>query len=70
VVERGVGKDELKAESREAVAAAILPIATAYVISESLGFEKGIGNRIREAPVFMGVIVAMIVISTVVAVIR
>jgi NRAMP (natural resistance-associated macrophage protein)-like metal ion transporter len=130
VVERGVGKDELKAESREAVggaifanliagfiiiataatlfaagthtigsaadaaealkplagqyaellfgvgllgasllAAAILPIATAYVLSESLGFEKGIGNRVREAPVFMGVIAAMIVISTIVAVI-
>jgi NRAMP (natural resistance-associated macrophage protein)-like metal ion transporter len=130
VVERGAGKDELKAESREAVAgalfanliavfiiiataatlyvggihtigsaadaakalgplagqyaellfgigllgasllaAAILPIATSYVLSESLGFEKGIGNRMRDAPVFMGVIAAMIAISTIVAVI-
>jgi Mn2+/Fe2+ NRAMP family transporter len=51
------------------LAAAILPIATAYVLSESLGFEKGVGNRLREAPVFMGVIAAMIVISTIVAVI-
>jgi NRAMP (natural resistance-associated macrophage protein)-like metal ion transporter len=50
------------------LAAAILPIATAYVLSESLGFEKGVGNRLREAPVFMGVIAAMIVISTIVAV--
>jgi NRAMP (natural resistance-associated macrophage protein)-like metal ion transporter len=51
------------------LAAAILPIATSYVISESLGFEKGVGRRMREAPVFMGVIAAMIAISTVVAVI-
>jgi Mn2+/Fe2+ NRAMP family transporter len=51
------------------LAAAILPIATSYVISESLGFEKGVGRKLREAPVFMGVIAAMIAISTVVAVI-
>ncbi len=51
------------------LAAAILPIATSYVLSESLGFEKGIGRRAREAPVFMGVITAMIAISTIVAVI-
>jgi Mn2+/Fe2+ NRAMP family transporter len=51
------------------LAAAILPIATSYVLSESLGFEKGVGNRLREAPVFMGVIAAMITVSTVVAVI-
>jgi NRAMP (natural resistance-associated macrophage protein)-like metal ion transporter len=51
------------------LAAAILPIATSYVLSESLGFEKGVGRRLREAPVFMGVIAAMIAVSTVVAVI-
>ena len=51
------------------LAAAILPIATAYVVSESLGFEKGIGRGFREAPAFTGVITAMIAIATVVAVI-
>lgn len=51
------------------LAAAILPIATSYVLSESLGFEKGVGRRMREAPVFMGVIAAMIAVSTVVAVV-
>jgi Mn2+/Fe2+ NRAMP family transporter len=51
------------------LAAAILPIATSYVLSESLGFEKGVGRKLREAPVFMGVIAAMIAISTIVAVI-
>ena len=39
------------------------------MISESLGYEKGIGRRREEAPVFVGVITAMIAISTVVAVI-
>jgi len=51
------------------LAAAILPIATSYVVSESLGYEKGLGRRREEAPVFVGVITAMIAISAVVAVI-
>ncbi|MEA2313987.1 MAG: hypothetical protein QOI03_679 [Solirubrobacteraceae bacterium] len=51
------------------LAAAILPIATAYVISESLGYEKGIGRRREEAPVFMSIITAMIAISAFVAII-
>jgi Mn2+/Fe2+ NRAMP family transporter len=49
------------------LAAAILPIATSYVVAESLGFEKGIGRRRDEAPVFIGLITAMILISTLVA---
>jgi len=51
------------------LACAILPIATSYVISESLGYEKGICRRREEAPVFVGIITAMIAISTVVAII-
>jgi Mn2+/Fe2+ NRAMP family transporter len=51
------------------LAAAILPIATSYVVSESLGYEKGVGRRREEAPVFMGVITAMIAIGAIVAVI-
>lgn len=51
------------------LAAAILPIATSYAVAESLGFEKGIGRRRDEAPVFIGLITAMIVISTLVAMI-
>jgi Mn2+/Fe2+ NRAMP family transporter len=51
------------------LAAAILPIATSYVVAESLGFEKGIGRRTEEAPVFVGVITAMIVVSTIVAIV-
>jgi NRAMP (natural resistance-associated macrophage protein)-like metal ion transporter len=51
------------------LACAILPIATSYVISESLGFEKGLGRRVGEAPVFVGVITTMIIVATIVAVI-
>jgi NRAMP (natural resistance-associated macrophage protein)-like metal ion transporter len=51
------------------LAAAILPIATSYVISESLGYEKGVGRRRQEAPVFVNIITAMIMISTFVAII-
>jgi Mn2+/Fe2+ NRAMP family transporter len=51
------------------LAAAILPIATSYVISESLGYEKGLGRRRQEAPVFVSIITAMIVLSTCVAII-
>ena len=51
------------------LAAAILPIATSYVISESLGYEKGIGRRREEAPVFVSVITGMIALGAFVAII-
>jgi Mn2+/Fe2+ NRAMP family transporter len=51
------------------LACAILPIATSYVVSESLGYEKGIGRRHEEAPVFVNVITAMIVTGAIVAMI-
>ncbi|TMM18808.1 MAG: divalent metal cation transporter [Actinobacteria bacterium] len=46
------------------LAAAILPIATAYV-----GYEKGIGRRREEAPVFVNLITGMIAIGAFVAII-
>jgi NRAMP (natural resistance-associated macrophage protein)-like metal ion transporter len=51
------------------LAAAIVPISTSYVISESLGYEKGVGRRRAEAPVFVNIITAMIMISAFVAII-
>jgi Mn2+/Fe2+ NRAMP family transporter len=51
------------------LAAAILPIATSYVVSESLGYEKGVGRRHEEAPVFVNIITAMIMIGAFVAII-
>jgi NRAMP (natural resistance-associated macrophage protein)-like metal ion transporter len=49
------------------LAAAILPVTAAYVVSETFGFEKGIRHEPREAPVFVGVITALIAIGSLVA---
>jgi NRAMP (natural resistance-associated macrophage protein)-like metal ion transporter len=51
------------------LACAILPIATSYVVSESLGYEKGIGRRREEAPVFVSIITGMIAIAAFIAII-
>jgi Mn2+/Fe2+ NRAMP family transporter len=51
------------------LAAAILPVTAAYVICETFGFEKGISHRIREAPVFVGVITALIAVGMLVAIV-
>ena len=49
------------------LAAAILPVTAAYVIAETFGFEKGIRRDPRDAPVFVGVISALIGIGAIVA---
>jgi NRAMP (natural resistance-associated macrophage protein)-like metal ion transporter len=51
------------------LACAILPIATSYVVSESLGYEKGVGRRREEAPVFVNIITGMIAIGAIVAIV-
>jgi Mn2+/Fe2+ NRAMP family transporter len=51
------------------LAAAILPVTAAYVVSETFGFEKGISHRPREAPVFAAVITVLIAIGMLVAII-
>jgi NRAMP (natural resistance-associated macrophage protein)-like metal ion transporter len=51
------------------LAAAVLPLATAYSISEALGFEKGLNVSFREAPVFMGMFTGLIVLGVVVSLI-
>ncbi|MGI8812164.1 MAG: Nramp family divalent metal transporter [Pyrinomonadaceae bacterium] len=51
------------------LAMGVLPLATAYSVSEALGFEKGISRSFREAPIFLGIFTALIVIGVVVAII-
>jgi Mn2+/Fe2+ NRAMP family transporter len=51
------------------LAAAVLPITTAYVIAEAFGFEKGVSQRPREAPVFAGIITALVAVSAIVAIV-
>ncbi|MCD9187623.1 MAG: divalent metal cation transporter [Pyrinomonadaceae bacterium] len=49
------------------LAMGVLPLATAYSLSEALGFEKGLSRSFREAPIFLGIFTALIVIGVVVA---
>ena len=51
------------------LAAGVLPLATAYSISEALGFEKGVSRSFREAPIFLGVFTFLIAVGAAVAVI-
>jgi NRAMP (natural resistance-associated macrophage protein)-like metal ion transporter len=51
------------------LAAGVLPLATAFSVTESLGFEKGVNLSFREAPVFMGLFTALVAIGALVAMI-
>lgn len=49
------------------LAAGVLPLATTYMLSESLGFERGVSRSWQEAPVFMGIFTVLIVLGAVVS---
>ena len=51
------------------LAMGVLPLATAYSVSEALGFEKGLSRSFREAPIFLGIFTALIVIGAITALI-
>ena len=42
------------------LAMGVLPLATAYSLSEALGFEKGLSRSFREAPIFIGIFTSLI----------
>jgi Mn2+/Fe2+ NRAMP family transporter len=50
------------------LAAGVLPLATAYSISEAFGFEKGVSSSFREAPIFLGVFTFLVVLGATVAI--
>ena len=49
------------------LAMGVLPLATAYSLSEALGFEKGLSRSFREAPIFLGIFSALILLGAIVA---
>jgi Mn2+/Fe2+ NRAMP family transporter len=49
------------------LAAGVLPLATAYSISEALGFEKGVSRSFREAPIFQGIFTFLIAVGAFIA---
>ncbi len=46
------------------VGAVAVPLSTAYAVTEALGWESGLGRRIREAPLFIGVYTAVLILAT------
>jgi NRAMP (natural resistance-associated macrophage protein)-like metal ion transporter len=49
------------------LAMGVLPLATAYSLTEALGFEKGLSHSFREAPIFLGIFTTLIVVGAAVA---
>ena len=47
-------------------AASILPLSTAYYVCESLGFEAGISKGFREAPIFHGMYLGLIILAVII----
>jgi len=51
------------------LAAAIVPLSTAYGLAEAVGAERSVSRRFREAPLFLGLFSAQVVIGAAVALI-
>src|SRR5258708_3427433 len=51
------------------LAGAVLPLTTAYAITEAFGFERGVSRSFREAPVFQSIFTGMIVLGVLVSLI-
>lgn len=51
------------------LACCIIPLSTSYAVCEAFGFESGLNNKIKEAPVFFGLFLFMIITSAVVVLI-
>ena len=45
------------------LAASVLPLSTAYAVTEAFGWERGVNRRLREAPAFFGIYTGLIVIG-------
>jgi len=48
------------------LAATVMPLTTSYTVCESFGWESGVSRKFGEAPVFMGLYTALIVIGALV----
>ena len=52
-----------------ALAAAVVPLSTAYAVAEAVGVERSVSRRFREAPLFLGLFTGLIVVGAGVALI-
>ena len=51
------------------LAASVLPLSSAFVVTEAFGWERGISRRFREAPVFLGIYSGMLLLGAAVVLI-
>lgn len=51
------------------LAAGVLPLATAYAVSEAFGFERGVSRSVEEAPFFTGLFTVILVVAAAVTLI-
>ena len=51
------------------LAVSVLPLATTYAFCEAYGFERGLNRKVKEAPVFYGMLIAIMAISSLVVLI-
>jgi Mn2+/Fe2+ NRAMP family transporter len=49
------------------LAAAVLPLSTSYAVTEAIGFERGVSFSFRDAPVFVGLFTALVIIGALIA---
>jgi Mn2+/Fe2+ NRAMP family transporter len=49
------------------LAAGVLPLATTYMMSEALGFERGVSHSWEEAPIFMGMFTGLVILGAALA---
>jgi len=49
-----------------ALAAAVVPLSTSYALAEAIGVERSVSRSFREAPLFLGLFTAQIVVGAVV----
>lgn len=47
------------------LACTVIPLSTSYAVCEAFGFESGLDNKIKEAPVFFGLFLFIIIFSAV-----
>ncbi|MGC9399412.1 MAG: Nramp family divalent metal transporter [Anaerolineae bacterium] len=48
------------------LAASVLPLSTTYAVCEAFGWERGLNQRVRDAPVFYGLYIGVILVSVLV----
>jgi NRAMP (natural resistance-associated macrophage protein)-like metal ion transporter len=52
-----------------ALAAAVVPLSTAYAVSETMGSERSVSKKFSEAPIFLGLFTVQIVVGATIALI-